>query len=139
MPKDRPQLADAVIADFVTWVNQGAFDPRDQPPTASTATPKDSADWAATLEARKDWWSFKPVQTPAVPRVMNTAWSEHPVDRFLLAQMEARGLQPSPAASRESLLRRVTFALTGLPPTADEIDDFRRDVSKKFVRLRRIR
>ncbi|MEN9675718.1 MAG: hypothetical protein RIS76_1614, partial [Verrucomicrobiota bacterium] len=120
---------DAVIADFVTWVNQGAVDPRDQPPNASTATPKDSADWAATLEARKDWWSFKPVQTPAVPRVRNTGWSEHPVDRFLLAQMEGRGLQPSPAASRESLLRRVTFALTGLPPTAGEIDDFCRDVS----------
>ncbi|MDA1275597.1 MAG: DUF1549 domain-containing protein, partial [Verrucomicrobia bacterium] len=129
MPKDRPQLPDAVIANFVTWVNQGAVDPRDQPPKASTATPTDSAGWAATLEARKDWWSFQPVRKPAVPRVMNTAWSEHPVDRFLLAKMDEQGLRPSPAASRESLLRRVTFALTGLPPTADEIDDFRRDAS----------
>jgi hypothetical protein len=129
MPKDRPQLPDAVIADFVTWVNQGAVDPRDQPPNASTATSAASAGWAATLEARKDWWSFKQVQKSAVPRVKNTAWSEHPIDRFLLAKMEARGLQPSPAASRESLLRRVTFALTGLPPTANEIDDFLRDAS----------
>lgn len=129
MPKDRPQLPEAVIADFVTWVNQGAIDPRDQPPNASTTTPKEGADWPATREARKDWWSFKPVQKPAVPEVRNAAWSEHPVDRFLLAKMEARGLQPSPAANRESLLRRVTFALTGLPPTADEIEDFRRDAS----------
>lgn len=82
MPKDRPQLPEAVLADFVAWVNQGAIDPRDQPPNASSATPTDRAGWAATLAARKDWWSFKPVQTPAVPRVMNTAWSEHPVDAF---------------------------------------------------------
>ena len=129
MPKDRPQLPDAVIADFVTWVNQGAVDPRDQRLTASATTLADNVGWAATLKARKDWWSFQPVQKPAVPKVKNAAWSEHPVDRFLLAKMEERGLRPSDAASRESLLRRVTFALTGLPPTADEIDDFRRDVS----------
>ncbi len=129
MPKDRPQLPDAVIADFVTWVNQGAVDPRDQPPTASVATQTDNVGWAATLKARKDWWSFQPVQKPAVPKVKNAAWSDHPVDRFLLAKMEERGLRPSPAASRESLLRRVTFALTGLPPTVDELDDFRRDAS----------
>lgn len=129
MPKDRPQLPDAVIADFVTWVNQGAVDPRDQRPTASASTPTDNVGWAATLKARKDWWSFQPVQKPAVPKVRNDVWSEHPVDRFLLAKMEERGLRPSPAASRKSLLRRVTFALTGLPPTVDEIEDFRRDAS----------
>ncbi len=129
MPKDRPQLADSVIADFVTWINQGAVDPRDQAPEASAATPTDNVGWEATLKARKDWWSFQPVQKPAVPKVKNTAWSEHPIDRFLLAKMEERGLRPSPAAGRESLLRRVTFVLTGLPPTVDEIEDFRRDVS----------
>ena len=129
MPKDRPQLPDALIADFVTWVNQGAVDPRDQPQAAATATLTDSAGWAATLKARKDWWSFQPVRKPAVPKVTNAAWSGHPIDRFLLAKMEERGLRPSPEASRESLLRRVTFALTGLPPSADEIDSFHRDAS----------
>lgn len=129
MPKDRPQLPDAVIADFVTWVNQGAVDPRDHPAKESEAPMTGSTGWAATLEARKDWWSFKPVQKPTTPKVRNNAWSEHPVDRFLLAKMEAHGLMPSPAANRESLLRRVTFALTGLPPTVDEIDEFLRDDS----------
>lgn len=129
MPKDRPQLPEAVIADFAMWVDQGAVDPRDQPPSASTDTPPDKTSWPATREARKDWWSFKPVQDPTVPPVTHTAWSDHPIDRFLLAKMEARGLQPAPPANRETLLRRVTFALTGLPPTADEIDDFRRDTS----------
>ena len=129
MPKDRPQLPDAVIADFVTWVNQGAVDPRDQPPTVAAGETSDNVGWAETLKARKDWWSFQPVLKPTVPNVKDAAWSEHPVDRFLLATMEERGLGPSSEASRESLLRRVTFALTGLPPTAEEIDDFRRDAS----------
>lgn len=129
MPKDRPQLADSVIADFVTWINQGAVDPRDQAPTVAAGATTDNVGWEATLKARKDWWSFQPVRKASVPKVKDAAWSEHPIDRFLLAKMEERGLRPSPAASRESLLRRVTFALTGLPPTADEIDDFRRDAS----------
>ena len=129
MPKDRPQLPDAVIADFVTWINQGAVDPRDQAPTVAAAATTANVGWEATLQARKDWWSFQPVRKPAVPKVKDAAWSEHPIDRFLLAKMEERGLRPSPAASRESLLRRVTFALTGLPPTVDEIEDFRRDAS----------
>ncbi len=129
MPKDRPQLPDVVIADFVTWVDQGAVDPRDQPPAASATTLTDHVSWAATLKARKDWWSFQPVRKPAVPKVKHTAWSEHPVDRFLAAKMEERGLRPSPVASRESLLRRVTFALTGLPHTMDEVEEFRRDAS----------
>ena len=129
MPKDRPQLPDAVIADFLTWINQGAVDPRDQAPTVAAAATTANVGWEATLQARKDWWSFQPVRKPAVPKVKDAAWSEHPIDRFLLAKMEERGLRPSPEASRESLLRRVTFALTGLPPTVDEIEDFRRDAS----------
>ena len=129
MPKDRPQLAKSVIADFVMWVNQGAVDPRNQPPTAAAAATMDNVGWEATLKARKDWWSFQPVRKPAVPKVKDAVWSEHQVECFLLAKMEERGLRPSPAASRESLLRRVTFVLTGLPPTVDEIEDFRRDAS----------
>ena len=129
MPKDRPALADSVIEDFVAWVNQGAFDPRDQPPTVGETVTTDNGSWAATLKARAEWWSFQPVRKPAIPKVRDTAWSEHPVDRFLQAKMEERGLRPSPAAGGESLLRRATFALTGLPPTAEEIEDSCRDHS----------
>ena len=126
MPKDRPPLPDSVVADFVTWVNQGAPDLRDRPPTVTTTS---GGDWAATLKARKDWWSFKPLQKTAVPTVKAAAWSSHPVDRFLLAKLEQRNLRPSAAASRESRLRRVTFTLTGLPPTAAEVQAFRTDSS----------
>ncbi len=129
MPKDRPQLPESVIADFARWVDAGAVDPRDQPQSVSPAAPNDSTGFAATIQARKEWWSFRPVRMPAIPSVTNTAWSDHPVDRFLLAKMEERGLQPAPDAGRESLLRRVTFALTGLPPTVEELQDFLRDGS----------
>ena len=129
MPKDRPQLAESVIADFVTWVNQGAVDPRDKAPTITAGATTDNVGWEATLKARKDWWSFQPMRKASVPKVKDAAWSEHPIDHFLLAKMEERGLRPSPEAGRESLLRRVTFVLTGLPPTVDEVEDFRRDSS----------
>ncbi len=129
MPKDRPQLPAAVIADFVRWIDLGAADPRDGPPAESPAALTGHAGWAATLKARKDWWSFQPVQNPPVPKVNDAAWSDHPVDRFLLAKMEERGLRPATEASRESLLRRVTFALTGLPPAPEEIEGFLGDLS----------
>ncbi len=121
MPKDRPKLSDAVIADFVAWVDQGAADPRDTPPREAAVSDKA---WAATFAARKDWWSFKPIQKPPVPGVKNAGWSSHPVDRFLLEGMEARGLEPASAADRRTLIRRLSFTLTGLPPTAEEVHAF---------------
>ena len=126
MPKDRPKLSDAVIADFVKWVNDGAPDPRDQP---SSEAALGSTGWDATFTARKDWWGFKPVQKFAPPAVTNAAWSAHPVDQFLLAKIEERGLQPAAPADRRTLLRRLTFTLTGLPPTPDELNKFLDDTS----------
>ncbi len=126
MPKDRPKLPPAVIADFVAWVNSGAPDPRDQPPTG---TGMNNAAGDATLQARKEWWSRKPVQNPAVPAVKNAAWPATSVDAFILAQLEERGRQPAAPADKRTLLRRATFDLTGLPPTPAEIDAFAADQS----------
>jgi hypothetical protein len=126
MPKDRPKLSDSVIADFVKWVDQGAPDPRDTPGVAATTN---NNAWETIFAARKDWWSFKPVQKPPVPTVKDAAWSAHPVDQFLLAKMEERGLQPAAPADRRTLIRRLTFALTGLPPTPDEVRAFLDDTA----------
>lgn len=126
MPKDRPKLADSVIAHFVTWVNRGAPDPRDQPPTA--ITPNDVTLDAKT-KVRKEWWSRKPVQNPSVPEVKNTAWPSTSIDRFILAKLEKRGVQPTAPADKRTLIRRATFDLTGLPPTPEEIDAFTADRS----------
>ncbi len=74
-------------------------------------------------------WSFVPPERPELPQVKNQSWVRNPIDAFVLARLEGEQLSPSPEASRETLLRRVTFDLTGMPPTSAEIDAFVRDDS----------
>lgn len=75
------------------------------------------------------YWAFrKPVHSPSPP-VKNSAWVKNPIDAFVLSKLEEKGLQPSPSADKRTLLRRVTFDLTGLPPTPDEINAFLTDKS----------
>ncbi len=73
---------------------------------------------------RKTWWSLQPVQNPTVPAVADGAWSDHPVDRFLLAKLEASQLAPAADTDRRTLARRLAFTLTGLPPTPEEVSAF---------------
>jgi Protein of unknown function (DUF1553)/Protein of unknown function (DUF1549)/Planctomycete cytochrome C/Concanavalin A-like lectin/glucanases superfamily len=121
MPKNGAKLDDDVIADFVAWVNMGAPDPRDQPPSEQLAG---ASTWDTTLALRKAWWSFQPRRQPPIPNPADATWSDHPVDRFLLAKMESRGLQPAPDADPRAIIRRLSFAVTGLPPKPDEIETF---------------
>ena len=72
-------------------------------------------------------WSFQPVANPAPPEVRDPAWPASPIDRFVLARLEASGLSPSPPADKSALIRRVTFDLIGLPPTPEEVAAFVRD------------
>jgi|688.fasta_scaffold50173_3 hypothetical protein len=120
MPKDRPALPANVITDFNLWIKEGAADPRDAPPAAG-----DPRDWQTVFRQRSDWWSFKPLTKPDPP----SGHATHPVDRFLDAKLHEHGLSPSPAADRATLLRRTHFALTGLPPSPDEISSFLADPS----------
>lgn len=69
-------------------------------------------------------WAFAKIVRPPVPAVRDSAWSVNPIDRFVLAKLEQEKLAPSPEASRETLIRRVTLDLTGLPPSLAEIDAF---------------
>ncbi|MFM1801322.1 MAG: hypothetical protein RJA81_674, partial [Planctomycetota bacterium] len=80
--------------------------------------------WSAE---QKSHWSFKPVKDLNPPKVENRHWSRNTIDLFILKQMEELDFQPSQAADRETLLRRLTFDLTGLPPTPEEIDSFLND------------
>ncbi|MGO9271040.1 MAG: DUF1549 domain-containing protein, partial [Terriglobia bacterium] len=74
-------------------------------------------------------WSFVPPQRPPVPLVNGAQWPRNPIDNFVLARLEREGLKPSPEADKATLLRRATFALTGLPPTPAELDSFLADRS----------
>ncbi|MDA0813855.1 MAG: DUF1549 domain-containing protein, partial [Verrucomicrobia bacterium] len=127
MPKDRPKLSDSAISSFVQWVNDGAPDPRDHPPRDAEAT---AADWASVFQARREWWSFQPLKQPAPPVVDDVSWSDDVIDRFILAKLESNGLRPASPASPATWLRRVHFVITGLPPTAEEVEAFLKDTSQ---------
>ena len=126
MPPKGGKLSDAIIADFAEWIRRGAPDPRTAATVAEargTPTPAPAHNYAPT----KDHWSFKPVVQPAVPATQHPAWCRTPVDNFILADLEAAAMTPSAAADRRTLLRRVTYDLTGLPPTEAEIQAFLSD------------
>jgi hypothetical protein len=118
MPK-KGKLPSAVIADLEAWVKMGAPDPRDKAPAVKAAK-----SWDEIVRARRTWWSLQPVKKPAGPMPKNAAWSKDPIDRFLLAALEAKGLTPAPDADPRTLIRRVSVVLTGLPPTAEQAADF---------------
>jgi hypothetical protein len=122
-PREKGKLPANVIADLERWVRMGAPDPRE---SAAAAT---AGSWEEVLKERRGWWSLQPVQRPALPEVKNAAWSPQTIDRFVLSQLEKRGLSPSAEADRRTLLRRLSLVLTGLPPTPDEIDRFLADTT----------
>ncbi|MCI0539952.1 MAG: DUF1549 domain-containing protein, partial [Verrucomicrobiales bacterium] len=74
-----------------------------------------------------DHWAFKRVSRPSVPAVKSTGWVQTPIDAFILAQLEENSLLPASPADRRTLIRRATYDLTGLPPTAEEVDAFLQD------------
>ncbi|MGB7346170.1 MAG: DUF1553 domain-containing protein [Pirellulaceae bacterium] len=115
MPETGPKLDDTVIADFQTWINDGAFDPRDQPPSAEELSAATS--WEAVLERRKKWWSFQPIQH-VEPPVMKDV--QHPIDRFVRSRSPQAVLVNASPAEPAVLVRRLYFNLIGLPPTIDE-------------------
>lgn len=98
-------------------------------------TPRSSADAPPALQesaitpADRNHWSFRVPVRPTIPAVKNTAWPANPIDAFILAQLEAQGLEPAPPADPITLLRRLSFDLTGLPPTPAEIDALLEDDS----------
>src|SRR5262245_18702364 len=70
------------------------------------------------------WWAVQPLERPPVPEVRRAAWVRNPIDSFILARLEAEGLEPAPPAPREVLLRRLALDLTGLPPSPEEAAAF---------------
>lgn len=121
-PKEK--LSATVVEDFRKWVAGGAPWPDEPVPQAGKSD-------AFDLEQRRaDHWSWRPVTAPAVPAVTEAAWVRSPVDAFLLAKIESAGLRPAGPADDRTWIRRVSFDLTGLPPTKDQIDAFLTDTSK---------
>ena len=118
MPPAGAPLTQKQITLLKTWVDEGAKVPLLTGVTA--AAPKASG---------AGHWSFQPVRKPALPAVRDTAWERNSIDRFVLARLEAEGLRPSPEADRNTLLRRLSLDLIGLPPTPTEVEQFVQDQS----------
>ncbi len=113
------RLSDSEIAVLRQWVESGAhFDGAETP-----ALPD------SDLARRRNFWSFQPPRKAALPKVKDETWVRTPIDRFILARLEEKGLTPAPPADRITLLRRVTLDLTGLPPTPEEYRAFLEDPS----------
>ncbi len=87
--------------------------------------------WVAEGAKYEEHWSFTPIQRPALPLVKNLQWPRNPIDTFILERLESEGLQPAQEASPETLRRRMSFAITGLPPTADSQSTPDLDVERK--------
>ncbi|MBL9213031.1 MAG: PSD1 domain-containing protein, partial [Opitutaceae bacterium] len=114
-PDDGGKLSAEKIALLEQWVNLGAPDPR----TGGKPHPLD-------MDVARRHWAFQPVTLPKVPRVRDAGWVRTPVDAFVLALLEEKNLTPAAPADPRTLLRRVTYDLTGLPPTPEEMDAFLR-------------
>jgi hypothetical protein len=124
MPHNSGKLPADVIAHIGQWIDLGA--PYDAPLAKSKAK---SLSWTEKVlpASAKKFWSLEPLTRPAPPSVKNEGWCKTPIDRFILAKLEAARLSPSPPAGKPVLLRRAYFDVLGLPPTPEEAHAFLND------------
>ena len=87
--------------------------------------------WIEEGAPYEDFWAFVPPKKPTMPSLKESGWSEQPIDQFVLAQLESQKLEPSSVADKRTLIRRVTFDLTGLPPTREELHEFLADKDER--------
>ncbi len=119
MPMGGKPLDPATIGLIREWIEQGA----DWPETAGEN--------GAAVERH---WAYVPPSRPELPKVRDAGWVANPIDAFVLARLEDRGLSPSPEADRVTLLRRLSLDLVGLPPTIEEVEAFLADDSSEAYR-----
>ncbi len=117
------KLADSVIADFEAWVKMGAPDPRDG---KAAAAPKK---YEIDLVKGREFWSFKPVVRPEVPRNRDPKGNSSAIDAFITAELSKKGLTQAAPADKRTLIRRVYLDLTGLPPGPEEVEAFVADTA----------
>jgi len=114
------KLPATAIDDLTKWVKMGAPWPAEEVPDSTT-------DNGFDLAERAKHWSFQPLQKSAPPSVQNSVWPRTTEDRYILAALEQQGLKPAGDASRRVLIRRLSFAILGLPPTPVEVEAFLND------------
>ena len=126
----RGKLNDQAIGALKTWVRMGAPDPRAPDPRASdTAMVTSTGLSGMSIEAGREFWSFRPVSRPLVPTPADPSRVVSPIDAFVLARLDQEGMTPAKPADKRTLIRRATQNLIGLPPTPEEVKAFLSDES----------
>jgi mono/diheme cytochrome c family protein len=131
MPPDGKRLSQTEIANLTKWIERGA--PWPQATAEALASAKTVAEEERIAAARKSHWSLQPVVDPPRPDISDPAWPQSGVDWYILAELDKHQLAPSPSADRRTLLRRLSFDFTGLPPTPAEVDAFLADPAPDAV------
>ena len=129
-PEQAKKVAEAIAYSGDTKMPPAGKLPADEL-AAMTAWAKAGAPWPSapknTAKTKAPFWSFVAPKTPQLPSVKAKWWAQNPLDTFILAKLEEKGLKPAPPADRRTLIRRATFDLTGLPPTPQQVDAFLAD------------
>jgi len=120
MPPDG-KLPEAILADFIHWIEIGAPDPRDG--TANPA-PNNTQAEEIDIEAGRQLWSFQPLEPTAPPEVKHAAWVRTPIDHFVRKRQEDAGIAPNGIADLQTLIRRVHYDIIGLPPGPEDVAKF---------------
>jgi hypothetical protein len=116
MPPDDP-LGDGEIKVFEKWIAAGAVWPR------AVASARTTTDENGITDAERSFWSFQRITKPPIPQI-DGLWRRNPIDAFIALQHKQRGLTPADTVDHRTLIRRITYDLTGLPPTPEEVADF---------------
>jgi hypothetical protein len=122
------KLPAAEIAILTRWVKEGLpFSPASAP-TANAPVADRTAAVPKAITPR-DRWSLGPVSRPRVPHVKNASWCRNPIDAFVAARLQCEGLEPAPEADRVTLIRRLSYDVSGLPPSPQDVDAFAADAA----------
>jgi hypothetical protein len=127
------ELSEYQIGLLKSWIDKGAIW-EDNETVAQGEKGKVYASLKPVTDEQRNYWAFRKPSRPQIPNVKNRSWVRTPIDAFILAKLEEKGLQPSPRADRRTLIRRVTFDLTGQPPSPEEINAFVADKSPDAYR-----
>ena len=121
MPPKNKKLSRDEIDALTQWIKMGA-----PWPSSEKSTPTRKGEFQISDKDRAHW-AYLPVKRPTPPNVKNQAWVRNPIDAFILAKLEAKGLVPAPPASKQELVRRLYYDITGLPPTPRDVEAFVND------------
>ena len=130
MPPSKGKLSPASIQLLKEWIELGvAMDLTAIEKVLETLGESHSAYDNTINDQTRQWWAFKPITRPEPPSSEGKAWSDHPVDRLILARLSSASLNPNPPATRKAWIRRAYYDLTGLPPTVADVEAFEADPS----------